>query len=193
MTDFIVVSYFTAKTGYEKEVKTLEASLIHHKIEPYHIERVSNMGNWQKNTLHKARFVLQMMEKFPDYSIVFTDADSIFHGYPMLFQNLDGADFACHFRNWQARQGELLSGTLYFSNTPKMRNVVKEWIGVNKNNQQKFEQRNLERVIRRNAHKINIYKLPIEYCCIFDDENRKQIKPMVEHFQASRRLKRGLS
>lgn len=193
MTDFIVCSYFTAKTGYEGEAKTLETSLIHHKIDPYHIERISNMGNWQKNTLYKAKFIKQMMLKFPDYSIVFTDADSIFHSYPGLFANLDGADFACHFRDWHARQGELLSGTLYIANTPKMRRIVGEWIEVNKTNQQKFEQRNLERVIRRNGHKINIYKLPVEYCCIFDDENRRQIKAVVEHFQASRRLKRALS
>lgn len=192
MTDFIVVSYFTAKTGYEKEARTLEASLILHKIEPYHIQKVSNLGNWQKNTLHKARFILQMMLKFPDLSIVYTDADSMFHCYPDLFKKLDGADFACHYRNWFARQGEMLSGTLYFSNTPKMRMVVNEWIEVNKGNQQKLEQRNLERVIRRNDHKINIQRLPIEYCCIFDDEDRKKIRPVVEHFQASRRLKRTL-
>ncbi len=191
MTDFIVCSYFTAKTGYEKEALTLEASLVLHKIEPYYIQKISNLGNWYKNTHYKARFIRNCLDKFPDLSIVFTDADSMFRGYPQLFQDIK-TDFACHYRNWAHRPGELLSGTLYFANNDKMRQVVNEWIAVNKNNQSKLEQRNLERVIRRNDHKISIHRLPVEYCCIFDDENRRRINPVVEHFQASRKYKRGL-
>lgn len=191
MTDFIICSYYTAKTGYEEEALNLEASMVLHKIEPYYIQRIGSLGNWQKNTLFKARFIRQMLDKFPKFSIVFTDADSVFHCYPDLFKNIQ-TDFACHFRNWHARVGELLSGTLYFANNGKMRKIVDEWIEVNKHNSDKMEQRNLERVIRRNSHKISIYKLPVEYCCIFDDMNRREIKPIIEHFQASRKYRRQL-
>jgi len=186
---FVVCSYFTDGTGYEKEARTLEASLILHEIWPYHIERVKNFGTWQKNTLYKARFILRMMTKFPDYSVVFTDADSMFHSYPQLFGDMNGVDFGCHYRDWRARRGELLSGTLYIANNSRMRRIVSEWIEMNKNRPHMLEQRNLESVIRKNAGKINIHRLPIEYCCIFDDENRRKIRPVIEHFQASRRLK----
>lgn len=192
MIDFVVCSYFTARTGYEKEALTLEASLRLHKIEPYHIQKISNLGNWYKNTHFKAKFIRQMFEKYPQFNIVFTDADSVFHAYPKLFGEIN-ADFGCHFRNWFARQGELLSGTLFFKNNGKMMKIIDEWIEINKNNKNKLEQRNLERVIRRNDHKISIYKLPIEYCCIFDDEDRRQLNPVIEHFQASRKYRRKLS
>lgn len=189
MTDFIVCSYYTAKTGYEKEALTLEASFRLHKIEPYHIQRISNLGSWQKNTHFKAKFIKMMLKQYPQMAIVFVDADAVFHSYPKLFGEI-GVDFACHFRNWHHRQGELLSGTLFFKNNGKMSRIVDEWIAVNKQNQIKFEQRNLERVIRRNAHIIDIYKLPVEYCCIFDDDNRRQLNPVIEHFQASRKYRR---
>ena len=190
MPDFIVTSFYTANTGYEKEVLNLEASLVLYDI-PHHVQRVSNLGSWQKNTLFKAKFIKWMMGAYPKKAIVFVDADAVFHCYPDLFEKIE-TDFACHFRNWHARQDELLSGTLYFKNSPKMMGIVDEWIEVNKLNKDKLEQRNLERVIRRNGHKISIYHLPIEYCCIFDDDNRRKFKVIIEHFQASRRLKRSI-
>jgi len=190
MSEFIVCSYFTAGTGYEKEALNLEASIILNKIEPYFIQRISNLGNWRKNVFHKPKLIKMMMKKHPDLNIVFTDADSQFHSYPELFKKIN-ADFACHFRNWHAKQGELLSGTLFVKNSNKMMKIIDEWIETDKHNHNVNQpQRNLERVIRKNSHKISIYRLPIEYCCIFDDENRRKIRPVIEHFQASRRFRR---
>ncbi|MFX0092101.1 MAG: hypothetical protein ACFFBD_10105 [Candidatus Hodarchaeota archaeon] len=121
---FKVVSYYTKNTPYKTDALKLEKSCVKHEI-PYHIMEVPNQGTWQKNTHYKAVFVKMMLAKFNEDDIVFTDADSIFHSYPYLFDDMEG-DIAVHLRNWIHARNELLSGTVYFKNTIKINKLVND-------------------------------------------------------------------
>lgn len=187
MNKFIVVSFYTKKTGYEKEVLRLEKSMIEHAI-PYHIEAVPNLGSWLKNTHFKAIFMKNILERFYNVDIVWTDADSVFHKYPTLFDTIN-CDIAIHFRQWEPRPNELLIGTMYHRNNQKIRNLINQWIVFNAKNKSRRAQLNFESVFYKNKKKLKLVKLPIEYCCIFDDEKRSKVNPVVEHFQASRKYR----
>lgn len=161
--------------------------MIEHAI-PYHIEAVPNLGSWLKNTHFKAIFMKNILEKFFNVDIVWTDADSIFHSYPTLFDTID-CDIAIHFRQWDPRPNELLIGTMYHRNNEKIRDLINEWILFNAKNRSRRAQLNFESIFHRRKKGLNVFKLPIEYCCIFDDKNRPNVRPVVEHFQASRKYR----
>jgi hypothetical protein len=189
MYNWIVVSYYTAGTPYRKEARKLETSMLDLAI-PHHVAEVPNLGDWQKNTHFKAKFIRQMLDRFETKDVIWVDADAVFHSYPLLFDDLTNyADISLHFRNWKHGKNELLSGTVYVKNNALMKRVVTDWILINKQNRSTWEQRNLARAIKREPM-IRVYHLPIEYCCIFDDDNRGKLDPVIEHFQASRRLRR---
>lgn len=185
---FIVVSYYTKGTPYQKEALKLEGSLMKHGI-PYHIGAVPNRGSWQKNTLFKAIFIRNMLTQFVGVNIVFTDADSIFHTYPKMFEDLD-CDIAVHFRDWKHGREEMLSGTIFLANNERVRKLMDEWIAINRANKDTWDQRNLQRAFNRHKHNLRLLYLPMEYCCIFDDEKRKFCDPVIEHFQKSREYRR---
>ena len=129
-----------------------------------------------------------ILEKFFDIDIVWTDADSIFHSYPKLFDIID-CDIALHFRDWRPIPGELLIGTIYHRNNEKIRKLINDWIRFNRKNKMRRAQLNFESVFKRNKNGLNVFRLPMEYCCIFDDEKRSKIQPVIEHFQASRKYR----
>ena len=197
MYNWLVVSYYTAKTPYRKEAARLEESMLQLTI-PHHVAEVPNLGDWQKNTHFKAKFIRQMMDRFSTKDLIWVDADAVFHKYPVMFDNFTAgdksllgwnSDISVHFRNWKHGKDELLSGTIFIRNNDLMKRVVDDWIRINKQNRSTWEQRNLARAIKREPM-IKVYPMPIEYCCIFDDDRRQQIDPVIEHFQASRRLRR---
>ena len=132
-----------------------------------------------------------MLKEFIGVNIVFTDADSIFYSYPKLFEDLD-CDISIHFRNWEYGRDELLSGTIYLANNEKVRQLIDDWIRINKKNPAVWDQRNLQRAVNRRKHILSLLYLPMEYCCIFDDEKRKFCKPVIEHFQKSREYRRAI-
>lgn len=188
-----VISYYTIGTGYEKEIKNLEADLLRFGI-GYHVRGIKSLGSWRANTIYKAQFIRGMLDFIAPHSIVFIDADARIHEFPEQFSRLaaEGYDFACHFRNWRVKQNELMSGTLFFANNAKARAICDEWLRQNGRTPQYFEQFNLQTAIKRFEGRIKAFRLPVEYCAVFDSPERRQIKPIIEHFQKSRVYKREI-
>lgn len=178
--NYLIVSYFTKKTGYEQEIKNLEASLKLHELD-YHIEGIDDLGSWQQNTHYKAPFILNMLYRFPEKNIVFLDADALVREKPVLFETIE-ADVAAHMREGF----ELLSGTLFFRNCLPAREVVIMWILENERRPASWDQQNLQRAIQ--GHGPSFLNLPAGYCQIFDLMGHHG-SPVIEHFQASRRYK----
>jgi len=188
--EFIIVSYYTKGTPYQAEAERLKATMEIFDDVPFRIMEVGNRGSWQQNTHYKAKFIRQMMDTLDVYKyIIWVDADAMIHRRPELFWKLKG-DVVVHFRNWKHGRNELLTGTIAFRNCEKCKELVDEWIEVNRQNKGTWEQRNLQRVINRNRFMLDVQELPVSYCCIFDDQNRHKINPVIEHFQASRRFRR---
>lgn len=200
MSNFIVVAYYTTGTGYEAEARKLVASLLRVGV-AYHVEAVPNLGSWQKNTHHKAEFILGMLDLHAAQGdlrpVVAVDADAIFHAYPGLFDTLD-CDAAFSYRNYAAhpsrarRAGrELLSGTIYFANNDAARAIIREWIAENKRNPAMWEQRNLQAVVGRLNGCYRLAELPATYCKIFD-LMRLAGPAVIEHYQKSRVYRRQI-
>lgn len=180
----MIVSYYTKGTGYEEQVEYLKITLKRFNLEN-DIVGISDKGGWHQNTYYKARFIQQMMRKYPKRSIVFVDADAKIRANPVLFNTLD-CDFACHFRQGK----ELLSGTLYFGNTKGARLLVRKWIEENRlYPKTHMPQKNLRSVFNRYQNEIKWEALPVEYCMIFDSHARNKTRPVIEHFQLSRKYK----
>ena len=161
---------------------------------PNHIAMLTDRGNWQSNTLFKAQFIKNMMTKYPDRGIVFVDADAVIHSEPVLFDRLydDGIDFAAHRRTWRRGRikNEMLSGTLYFGPTDAAHILVNAWIDENRAHPTKLEQRNLESACNKVLEYPLVWEwLPVEYCTVFDGDDRPR-DPVIEHFQASRKMRR---
>jgi len=181
----LFVSFYTPGL-YAGKAARLRLSLHRLGLE-YRIDEVEDRGSWDANTKHKAEFILAMLEAHPGRNIVWVDADAVVRAYPDLFFEMQG-DVGVHYRNGK----ELLSGTMFFRNVPRVQALVKSWIKENAKTPQEWEQRTLQRVLtkpwRFGRPRVKVVDLPPTYCQIFDlmaDAG----EPVFEHFQASREAK----
>ena len=180
----IFASYYTKNTGYEKQVEELKTTLRRFNLEN-DIRGIKDLGDWYKNTYIKSLFVVQTMKRHPDRSIVFVDADAKIRRSPVLFNDYD-YDFAFHNYN----KKELLAGTLYFKNSKGGRYMADQWLKIDREKLTTLmPQKNLHAVFNKVKDKIKWDMFPIEYCMIFDCRARGRVRPVVEHFQLSRKYK----
>ncbi len=180
----IFASYYTKKTGYEKQIEELKTTLRRFNMES-DIRGIGDLGDWYKNTYYKSQFVVQTMKRHPDRSIVFVDADAKIRRTPVLFNDYK-YDFAFHLYN----KKELLGGTLYFKNSKGGRYMADQWLKIDKEKLTTLmPQKNLHTVFNRCKDRIKWDTFPIEYCMIFDCRARGRVRPVVEHFQLSRKYK----
>jgi len=177
---FKIVSMYTADTPYEDEIKKLQESLVRFKLS-HTIYRCKSRGSWAKNCQMKANVIAEALNS-SDGDIVWTDADSVILRAPSLFNELS-CDIALHAlrQRWGM---EYLSGTVYFANNAKVKQVVNNWIRLNQENDE-WDQKNLQRVMSG----VDLSFLPPEYCKIFDRHSQRVSNPVIVHNQASRRFK----
>jgi hypothetical protein len=191
--DLLVIGYFTANTGYADEVNNLRRSLVEIGL-PYLIREVKNLGSWQANTHFKAEFIRQVARENPDRRLLYVDADGVFRAEPELLDRIT-EDLAVHYREYPDEGGkpcdqELLSGTIYFRNNFQTTLLLDRWIAMNTQSPDRWDQVNLAEAIDE-AQDLLLFKLPPEYCFIFDlmRIDYPTAKPVIEHFQASRKFK----
>jgi len=186
-----LISFYTVNTPYEKIVQRLITSAAKNNVD-LQLYPIESEKDWVKNCSKKSGILLKAMESFPDYDIAYTDADSIIMKYPAIFDTLHGWDIAYYYME---HRKEILSGTLYFTNSVKSRDLVKRWDMLNQGNAA-WDQKNLQEVIEKNSEDLNLSKflLPEKDCLIYD--NKQQLEklwgePSIIHCQASR-LTRGM-
>jgi len=188
MKPFIIVGYFTKGTFYEEHTQTLVESLELYDI-PYYIEGIESLGDWYKNVNYKPTFIKRMMEKFPDCNIVYVDCDAKLFGWPKLFGEIE-ANIAVHLFDKshfnKSLQGfEVLSGTIFLSNTDETYELVKSWEKLCKEKPHQFDQKSLEKILNG-----NFYNLPEAYCMICNIL-KPAAKAIIVHYQASRKIRRN--
>jgi hypothetical protein len=146
------------------------------------VRLVESQGSWVRNCARKADFIAEMMDEYPGRPLVWLDADARVRQWPELLFHLD-CDFAAHWKGGT----ELLSGTLYFGGTDAARRLVQPWAAMCRADPDVWDQKHLQRVVG-NADGLRVDTLPAPYVLIFDlmkDEG----PPVIEHLQASRKLK----
>jgi hypothetical protein len=190
--NFVIVAYFTKGTPYETHAQKLIQSLNVFRL-PYFVKPIEDQGDWDANTQYKPTFILEMLQKFPNRSIVYVDVDAVFFRYPEYFTYLDSQnkdcssfDIAVHILDHsnyarKHQEPELLSGTIYFRNTPNTSIIVREWIEECKKDPKLWDQRALATVLKNYSFHI----LPEEYTVIFDYMSSVP-NPVIRHYQASR-------
>ena len=199
---FVVVSFLTVETGYEREIKKLKKSIEKFGYD-YYIEGIDNQGSWDANTKYKSQLLLNSMEKRPDTELfMYVDADALIQREIPL-EEITG-DLAVHYKirgrngKWHKRKPTMLSGTIFYKNNDKIKKLFKIWHKENKRTRimtkgtyvwKVCDQRNLQNAIKNHTPEgLQIQKLGPEYCKIFDIMSFCK-NPIIEHFQASRRLK----
>ena len=196
---WVIISYYTKGTGYEQEIKNLEASLKIYGL-PYHIFRYEPVGTWRGNLNFKSECILRAMDMFPGTDIVFVDADAVVRQYPVLFDELSRThsfDLSAHFFKYRPESGdadELLSGTLWIQNGQMGRRLVEKWheVGLARTADTRHQLclKMAIAEIEKGGEKVRVYRHPFAYTCIYDYPQAYKIEPVIEHFQASRRLRR---
>jgi len=199
LNNLMVVGYYTVDTPYEEESKSLVRSL--NKLGLNHdIVGVGSLGNWQANTRFKAKFMLDMLIKWPNHRLLYVDCDAVIHKMPELFINYH-CDIAVRWQDFRWRKNECLSGTIYMENNDRTKRICELWRDINVaegNKSTRMEQWNLDTVInqmKREDKNFTYKNLPPEYTMIFDSMRAMypNIVPVIEHFQASRRFRNDVN
>lgn len=181
---------FCTPGPYEREAARLKTSAQEHGVD-LHIQLVSPM-EWSEAVMSKPGFILRMMDQFKDRPILYVDADAVFRQKPDPMP--DGVDFACHwFRRTKQHPVEMLTGTLWFRNTVIVREFVAEWAETTREYgwSSTPEQESLAEAFRKWKDRLVYHDFGPEMVFIFDDfkEIYPGKVPIIEHFQASRRLR----
>jgi hypothetical protein len=187
-TNWILIAYYTiGNISYEEHAKRLNKSIGKFNVRSY-IKRVGSLGTWIKNTQYKPHFIREALDMFR-CPVVYTDADSELLQYPILFDSLICNVGAYELNHAQFRRKskppELLSGTLFFDNTVRARQIIDLWIKTISMFGDIWDQQALAKVINQ-----DFYHLPPQYCTIkgyMDDVK----DPIIIHHQASREHRGG--
>lgn len=183
--NYIVCAYYTVDTGYEEEAQKLITSLNTFHL-PMDVVGIPSQGSWEINTHYKPYFIEAMLLKHPGKDVLYLDADAIIKQYPLLFDHVD-FDVGYAMRNDQ----ELLGGTLYFANNARVMALVQRWKHWCKTQLNIWDQILLQILLEDGCADLNLKlrQLPPTYCQIYD-LMKEAGDPVIEHFQASRRLKK---
>ncbi len=194
----IFVSYYTVGV-YEKVMQDYLLPTLKRWGLKYDISGIKDLGNWQKNTGFKCKFIKAMLLEHKE-DICFLDADATVEKYPKILFNIpDEFDVAIHLLDWHLMwrdkigesQRELLSGTMVVKYNERSLKLLDEWILQVEVQKNVKEQKVLEKILLNNSD-YKYYDLPPSYCAIkkFDGTVPEYIgEPVILHHQISRLYK----
>ena len=192
----VIISFYTKKTPYEKEVERLIASCNHFELS-HSMEGIESLGSWELNCAYKPFFILKKLEELQK-PILWVDADGAFVEKP-TWQKAFDADLAVRINEelGEDHPSKVVSSTIFVRPSEKGKFLIKEWIRncaltlLDKERKEEFwDQIALRDVLLKNLNFIK--SMPLEYSKIFDHPGdcQRVHKPVIEHFQASRRFKK---
>lgn len=186
----VIVSYYTVATPYEDEAhqlaETCEALTLEHSI-----VGVPARGAWEKNCAMKAGFVYEMWRSL-QRPVLWVDADARVRRVPELLRGAT-ADFGVH----KASGWQFASGTVFINSTELGGELLRTWTRRCESDPLVWDQVHLDGAWEELSSRAPLETtwLPQAYTRIFDrpEEPDGGGPIVVEHFQASRRLKAGVS
>lgn len=190
-----VVAYAT-NDAYWAEAQKLRMSCGEQRLD-YRIYREKHPEwTWSQAVRWKPQFCLrELIEagRLGFDGILYVDADAVFRNQPD-WSELKGSDFGVHFfRRSKHHAMELLTGTIWIRDCQSTRDFLLDWVKATERvgDCSTPEQASLAAVLR-NPYSLQILDLPPSWVYIFDDFQKiyPHTRPVIEHFQASRRLRR---
>ena len=154
------------------------------------VREVPNLGSWVANGFGCQLFLMRMHWKMPEVDFLFLDVDATVQSDPWPYlSRLD-----CDIAGYYFKGKELLTGTLYLPAGPRRKELLTRWIEKNQAAPDIWDQKHLQALLEEDPT-FKVSHLPAEYCCIFDLQRKQTpgIVPVIEHHQASRRLKNRVS
>ena len=199
----MVVSYYTPE--YAGEVKDFESCCNAHVLK-HCTTAVESRGSWRLNCGRKASFLHEqlLLHKEP---ILWVDIDGRFRGHPDVLASpvfIENHDFAIWFIPRYRMQPAHVpggpssgndgtaSGTMWFNYSPMALRFLEIWM-QEEHGQGQWEQQVLGEVWHyARPQELRTFRLSQRYCKVFDVPWFKDEKGpvIIEHMQASRRLKR---
>lgn len=189
---FILVAYYTEGDMYQESAAMLKSAAESLGIACEFVG-IPSRGSWGRNTEYKPFFIKQCLEKFKDVDIAYTDADSMVHRYPDLFDN-PTADIIIRKQDFPWRKNEFMSGTFFMRNTDSCMEVVNAWCGKVSSNEtirskpETWEQHRLGQALVETG--VAFSQLPHEYIYYDHIENIEGHveNPVFTHKQFSRKI-----
>ena len=181
----LIVSFYTRKTPYEREIERLIQSCQRFDMEWY-VEGREPQGSWHLNCCLKGPFVLECLHRF-QRPVLWLDADAEVVSFPQWFA---GAEF--DFGVYVGRQ--LNSGTAYFAYSQPSLTLVERWAALCQRRTRTLDQTLLHQAYRRTRRPLNTCWLPQSYCKVFDAPWQEPAQvPVILHHQASRRFRQTVT
>jgi len=178
MSEFVVCAFYTP--NYRDDIERLEISLKAFGHD-YHFQEFERLPTWEQNTGIKPKFLLECLERFDGKDVLYLDADAFVRRRIETFEEFEG-DIGLHF-NAKGGSHIIRTGTIYLRNNRNSHQFMKDWIQAQASNL-KFSDQDSFELAYKQKQGTSFFNLPVEYVKIFD---RDDVKPYVEHFQASRR------
>ena len=183
-----VVGFYTKDSPYKREALAMKVSAHAVGIEEVRLYEVESRGTWERNCQQKAEILLQACNDI-NQPFLYVDADARFNSLPMMGVDWINYDIGVHY----FKGVELLTGTIYINPTDRTKKLFNIWIGACKLHRSRWDQRILVDVLRGDSI-TNVLSLAPEYTWIFDLSKRYygDLQPIITHYQASRRYRRGV-
>ncbi|MCI0382024.1 MAG: hypothetical protein L0207_03105 [Chlamydiae bacterium] len=196
----LVVSFYTVNSIYEVEVQNLIASCDHFSID-YLIEPITSFGSWELNCAYKPFFIYEKL-RVCKKSLLWIDADGKFLQKPSFISAFKG-DFAVRINKDLplTHPSRIISSTIFVQYNANGLQIVKRWIEkttkqiLDPNRKEEFwDQISLNEALQSIDFPAKINGIPLPYAKIFDHPIDCKLvqNPIIEHYQASRRIKRSI-
>ncbi len=194
--DPIIISFYTLKTPYEDEVKNLIRSCKMWNLQ-IDIEGIASEGSWEKNCALKPQFILRKIQEHKR-PVLWVDADAVFKRCPD-FKDFENCDFAVRVNEFlpELHESRIISNTIFVRNAQSSFEILEKWKALaemqvrdEKRIMEFWDQRALADVLQ-SQNAFCFEDLPLKYCKIFDSDDLfiSDDEVIIEHYQASRRLK----
>lgn len=178
-----IIAFYTVDTPYQKLARRFKRNMNKYGLD-HHIYPMENKGKWVFNCGLKPNVLFNALNDFPDHDLLYLDIDAKFLRKPKFldFKNKQELGF-CFWKSSPFRKNSLLSGTMFFPNNQSSRELLTEWIKVQSENPYKWDQRNLQKIVKQYPY----FTIKLKWCYI--KKYMKVKNPIVLQTQASRKLK----
>ncbi|NGX59982.1 MAG: hypothetical protein KR126chlam3_01142 [Chlamydiae bacterium] len=192
----VIISFYTKGTPYEEEVQNLLTSCKGFGLDAS-IQGVESQGSWELNCAYKPFFILEKIEEF-NRPVLWVDADGVFVQKP-IWQKAVESDLAVRIEDVpDFHPSKVISSTVFVR--PEGKDLIHLWIQncrdllLDSNRKEEFwDQIALRGVVIQHPERVS--PMPLSYAKIYDHPGDCQQveKPVIEHYQASRRFKEKIN